>query len=547
MRYRLILLFLAILFYIPFLGGVHLFDWDEINFAEVSREMIALGEYMRIYINYEPFWEKPPLFLWFQVAAMKLFGIGEFAARFPNAICGVLTLLFIYDIGKRLYGKAFGFTWGIVYFGSILPFLYFKSGIIDPFFNLFIFGGIYFFILGYWKREKLKATLLSNNQWWYFMISGLFIGLAIMTKGPVAYLILGLTLFIYWVGQQFRMYVSVINFLFLTFMAFLVTLIWFGVETINNGTWLVEEFITYQIRLFSTPDAGHRGFFGFHFIVLLIGCFPASIFAIQAFWKLPRPPYKYQRDFTLWMMILFWVVLILFSIVQSKIIHYSSLCYFPLTFLASLTIHYIITDRIDFNKWMKGGVAFLGGLLVIITFIAPFVGQNLDLIRPLLEKDPFAMANLDAAVVWTGIEVIPSIFYLLVLIVFFIAVTRLPSIKSFQVLFIGTAIFIMLGMVFFINNIEGYSQRAAIEFYESKAAEDCYIFSHGFKTYAHLFYAKKRPVTDTRSFDKNWLLNGKVDKPVYVVCKIHKAHELEVMPQLTKVHSKNGFVFFKRK
>ena len=32
------------LFYLPFLGGVHLFDWDEINFAEISREMLILED-----------------------------------------------------------------------------------------------------------------------------------------------------------------------------------------------------------------------------------------------------------------------------------------------------------------------------------------------------------------------------------------------------------------------------------------------------------------------------------------------------------------------
>ena len=45
------------------LGKVPLFDWDEINFAESAREMISAGNYMRVQINYEPFWEKPPFFL----------------------------------------------------------------------------------------------------------------------------------------------------------------------------------------------------------------------------------------------------------------------------------------------------------------------------------------------------------------------------------------------------------------------------------------------------------------------------------------------------
>jgi len=61
---------LALLFFVPFLGGVHLFDWDEVNFAECAREMLATGDYLRPQIDYEPFWEKPPFFIWLQALSM---------------------------------------------------------------------------------------------------------------------------------------------------------------------------------------------------------------------------------------------------------------------------------------------------------------------------------------------------------------------------------------------------------------------------------------------------------------------------------------------
>lgn len=51
---------LAFVFFVPYLGNVHLFDWDEINFAESAREMLATGNYLRVQIDYQPFWEKPP-------------------------------------------------------------------------------------------------------------------------------------------------------------------------------------------------------------------------------------------------------------------------------------------------------------------------------------------------------------------------------------------------------------------------------------------------------------------------------------------------------
>src|SRR6218665_2677155 len=137
----------AIALFVPFLGQAHLFDWDEINFAECAREMIVSKDYFSVTIDFAPFWEKPPLFIWLSALSMNIFGVNEFAARFPNALCGVVTLLLIFNTGRRLYDNRMGLLWVLCYAASTLPQFYFKSGIIDPWFNLFIFSGIYFFVL----------------------------------------------------------------------------------------------------------------------------------------------------------------------------------------------------------------------------------------------------------------------------------------------------------------------------------------------------------------------------------------------------------------
>ena len=198
-RYSLGFALLGALFFIPFLGGVHLFDWDEINFAEISREMLILKDYTRVHVNFEPFFQKPPFFFWLQAGAMALFGVGDFAARFPNALCGIITLPLLFRMGQRLKGTRFGVLWAGAYFGSILPFLYFKSGIIDPWFNLFIFLGLYYFILFHWKKNQYSDIVLAKNRWWYLFLGGFWIGMGILTKGQVAYLVAVLTMGVYWV------------------------------------------------------------------------------------------------------------------------------------------------------------------------------------------------------------------------------------------------------------------------------------------------------------------------------------------------------------
>lgn len=542
-RTSLWLVILGALLYLPFLGGVHLFDWDEINFAEISREMLLTGDYGRIYINFEPFWEKPPFFFWLQSSAMAIFGVGEYAARFPNAICGILTLVVLYRMGRQLYNHRFGLIWALTYFGTVLPLLYFKSSIIDPWFNFFIFTGLYGFILFHWKKNEFDLEL-KGNKWLYLFLGGFLIGLGIITKGPVAYLIAALTMGVYWVYQRFRFYVNVPQFLFFSLAASLITLSWYGIETGKNGPWFILEFNRYQYRLFSTPDAGHKGFFGYHFAVLLVGCFPASIFAIRSFWKMPETEKLYQADFRKWMKYLFFVVLILFSIVKSKIVHYSSMCYFPLTFLAAVVLYQIIEGKIAFNRAMRIGLWSVAGLYMLLTISLPFLAGHLDVLKPLF-KDPFAVANMDAQVHWTGFEIIPGLF-LFALLLYSLPKFRSDAWTAFRLLFLGTGVFVMLTLIFFIKRIEGYSQRAAIEFCEKRVGEDCYVITDGYKSYVHLFYARKPKVSNPKSWDKEWLLHGAIDKDVYAITKIDRTEELENIPEFKEIGRKNGFVFYKR-
>ena len=90
-RYFFVIVLGALLF-LPFLGHVHLFDWDEINFAECAREMIVSHDYLKVQIDFKPFWEKPPLFIWLLTGAFALLGPSEATARLVNIFAGTLTI-----------------------------------------------------------------------------------------------------------------------------------------------------------------------------------------------------------------------------------------------------------------------------------------------------------------------------------------------------------------------------------------------------------------------------------------------------------------------
>jgi 4-amino-4-deoxy-L-arabinose transferase-like glycosyltransferase len=546
MKYALGLAMLGALFFLPFLGGVHLFDWDEVNFAEVSREMLLSGDFMRISINFEPFWEKPPLFFWLQALSMRALGVGELAARLPNAICGIITLLVLFGIGKKLYHVRFGILWALTYMGSVLPFLYFKSGIIDPWLNLFVFLGLYFFILFFWKIEKVKKIYLNKNRWFYLVLSGLFIGLGILTKGPVALIIAGLVMAVYWVYQRFGLYVGIGHFLVFMLVACSVAAIWYGFFFIDQ----FEAFSRYQYRLFSTPDAGHKGFPGYHAVVLLIGCFPASIFALRAFFHMEQEALLHQQDFKIWMKFLFWSVLILFSVVQSKIVHYSSMCYFPLTFLAALTANQIIEKKLPFDGWLKAGVWIIGSLYFLIVLALPLASKDMERLKQLFAKDPFALANLEAQVDWDVWYVyVPAVLLFFLLFRASQHLSHNRAERGFRVLYVGMALFTMATLIAFIGRIEAYSQRAAVSFFSDKAGQDVYLATYGYKSYVHLFYGQPSYAGRAcfqNSECTNRLLHEPLDKPAYIATKIHKAPELKDIPGLEEIGRQNGFVFFQR-
>ena len=126
---------------------------------------------------------------------------------------------------------------------------------------------------------------------------------------------------------------------------------WFIVEIINGNFNVIEEFFQYQIRLMKTEDSGHGGFLLYHFVVLLIGCFPASIFFLGSFKKSDADT-PFQKHIKRWMLILFLTVLAVFTIVETKIVHYSSLCWIPLTYLATYTILHLRNGFFIWKKWM---------------------------------------------------------------------------------------------------------------------------------------------------------------------------------------------------
>ncbi len=545
--YAIIGLAAAVLF-LPFLGQVHLFDWDEINFAECAREMIVSKDYLRMQIDFTPFYEKPPLFIWLQVLSMKLCGVGAYAARLPDALTGIATLLTLFWAGSTARDRATGIWWTVLYAATWLPHVYFKSGIIDPVFNYFILlAFIQVWMIKWAEKKRLHA-----------MLAGLCIGLAVLTKGPVVIVVAGLSLLVFAAINKGLKGYRPVHFLLLALVALLTMSLWFGAEIALHGWTFIREFIAYQAGLFGQNIADHEEPWYYHPIVLLIGCFPASLFLFQGLRHDAAEEGK-TKDFTRWMWILFWVVLILFSIVKTKIVHYSSLCYYPLTYIAALRIASLCENPARLRAGIRAGLLVIGSLLALLITALPLVGLFKARIIPYIH-DEFAVANLQAGVSWHWTECLWGAIYLAGIWVSVLLMRRhfkngIMALCALQVLIIQVAI------THFTPKVEAYSQRAAIAYFQGLAGRDVYVHPLGYKSYAHLFYSNKQRSTNPAYLhtaisdvgasailepNEAWLLYGAIDKPAYFICKVTDAADWRVLPQLQETGAKNGFVFFRR-
>ncbi|MEC8617104.1 MAG: glycosyltransferase family 39 protein [Bacteroidota bacterium] len=552
----------GLIFIFPTLGDFNLFDWDEINFAESSREMLVSGDFFHVQINFEPFHEKPPLFFWLQVLSMKVFGINAFAARFPNALLGVFTPIILFMMGTKIKNSSFGILWSLVYLLGLLPSLYFRTGIIDPYFNLFIFTSIYFGYL-HFSNEEVKNKI-------HLVLSGFFAGLALITKGPVAVLIISIVFIFFLFIRKLKIDIMSILVFFITILG--CSLIWYGYEIWQSGPWFIIEFIKYQIELFSMPVAGHQQPFYYHVLVLLFGCFPFSFFALKIIFSSKTSP-----PFQALMRILFWVVLILFTIVSTKIVHYSSLAYFPLSYLATIEM-----QKLQFGKKLS---MFFKTIFIAFAFLIS-TGLTMGIYALIAQpefmyesiKDPYIQEIMKTPLDWNGFEYLIPLLILTGSILF-IALSSKRLIQSIILYLVFLGMFFSFSSKLILPKIDFLLQGHLIQFYDSISLDKKYISTVGFKSYAHYFYAqtdqltktdhlktKKIEILDTHfdvdsfhdltksqknkysSYVVNWMIDGNIDRPCYLVTKSNrKVNQLEQNKNLDIVYNKLGYKIFKRK
>lgn len=180
-RITLPLLLLAALTFFAGLGRGAITDSDEAFYAEASREMVASGDWITPYYNYEPRFQKPIAYYWLTSAIYFVTGANGFGARFWAAMAGVGLVLITAAAGRRWYDETTGLLAGAI---VATNFGYFSIGRM----SLHDLPLTFCITLAIWAA--FVSTLESERSTRKFVVlAALGLGLGFLMKGPVGLII----------------------------------------------------------------------------------------------------------------------------------------------------------------------------------------------------------------------------------------------------------------------------------------------------------------------------------------------------------------------
>jgi len=162
------------------LGYLSLMDPDEAHYAQITREMLAAREWLVPLLGGRPFIDKPVLFHWFQAVSFAMLGTTEFAARLPTALAAIVLTWTTYWLGRELFDRDAGRRAAAMLLTIPATFALSSIALFDMLFTAFLFGAVACLAVASLRRRP-------RLQWTGYVL----FSLAIMTKGPVAALLLG--------------------------------------------------------------------------------------------------------------------------------------------------------------------------------------------------------------------------------------------------------------------------------------------------------------------------------------------------------------------
>ena len=245
-----------------------LLEPQEPRYAEIPRQMLNEGCLLVPVLHGEPYLDKPPLLYWLVMGSYAVFGVHDWAARLVPGLVGVLTVLLTYLWGRRAVGERGGLCGALV--------LCLSAGFVYRQRMLNMDG-----LLCLWMTAALAAAHAAltagpslRRRWW--LLAALACGLGLLTKGPVA-LVLVLTPLVLYSRLDTRCpRLALRDWAIFVLLALIVAAPWYVAVMVQMPDFAYTFFWRHHVERFLAPF-DHEKPAWFYLPILLAGLLPWAL------------------------------------------------------------------------------------------------------------------------------------------------------------------------------------------------------------------------------------------------------------------------------
>ena len=357
---------LGVLLFVWQLGATGLVDETPPLFAASARAMAETGDWLIPWVNGLPRYDKPPLVYWAMGLAYSLPGqmawdpLGTWAARLPSALATVAVMqtlvhtLLRWPQARRRPGLT-ALSAALAFALSPLVLIWGRIAVSDALFS----GCLAISLLLCWSSY---AT--GGRRWW---AAWLLLGLAVLAKGPVAVVLLALTLLGFgWLQRDLPGVAASVQPLRGALITALVAGPWYGLALLREGEPFWRSFFGYHnLQRFSSVVNNHQAPWWFFGLILVLASLPATPLLVLGLVRalrgpVPPPAQSLQRFAACWLL----AVLLFFTAAATKLPSY----WLPATPAAGLLIA-LAAQRGAWLAWRL--LLLLAGLLALVLALAP--------------------------------------------------------------------------------------------------------------------------------------------------------------------------------
>lgn len=293
------LFLLAALLFFFALGNHQLQGSTEARVAGIAMEMHLDNDWVTPRLFGEAFLEKPPLSLWLDAGAMRVFGVSPWAVRLASAVAGLLSVMLLYGMLRRFERpKRVAWTAGIL-LATMASYWSNVRGVGE---DALLALGVTAALLAFFQAQRLPT--LGNSL--LFVVG---IAIATLSKGVLGLAMPGVVIFAYLLTDNLiDRGLKIADWLrpgVLTAVGLIPLLIWLVVLYQHGGAQAVREvLLTNSVGRFSGSfvEAGHYEPFYYYLAKLPQAFLPWNILVYLGLWHFRKElkANRYLLFFSLW-------------------------------------------------------------------------------------------------------------------------------------------------------------------------------------------------------------------------------------------------------